>query len=185
MIEVPPGLQGILDDFFQRPICSEQPIDGKTWCGDVGLPGPDHGNGAKYLLLPPDYQGNPPEGFLTFRSRTYGVFVFWRGFFRDPKQLEEPVRVMEQTRIYPLGKKAPPSLCNFLTRQPRRRICFMLPMERLSTFSLGSSITNMLIQPIEKCVGCSRRSGSSKDRSLSRMLICEACSSLQRELPRI
>ena len=105
VIEVPPGLQGILDDFFQRPICSEQPIDGKTWCGDVGLPGPDHGKGAKYLLLPPDYQGNPPEGFLTFRSRTYGVFVFWRGFFRDPKQLEEPVRVMEQTRIYPLGKK--------------------------------------------------------------------------------
>jgi hypothetical protein len=33
------------------------------------------------------------------------VFVFWRGFFKDPKQLEEPVRVMEQTRIYPLGKK--------------------------------------------------------------------------------
>ena len=40
VIEVPPGLQGILDDFFQRPICSEQPIEGRTWCGDVGLPGP-------------------------------------------------------------------------------------------------------------------------------------------------
>jgi hypothetical protein len=34
------------------------------------------------------------------------VFVFWRGFFTDPKQLAEPVRVMEQTRIYPLGKEA-------------------------------------------------------------------------------
>jgi len=33
------------------------------------------------------------------------VFVFWRGFFKDPKQLEGPVAVMEQTRIYPLGKK--------------------------------------------------------------------------------
>ena len=32
--------------------------------------------------------------------------MFWRGFFKDPKQLEEPVKVMEQTRIYPLGKKA-------------------------------------------------------------------------------
>ena len=31
--------------------------------------------------------------------------MFWRGFFRDPKQLEEPVRVMEQTKIYPLGKE--------------------------------------------------------------------------------
>ena len=46
-----------------------------------------------------------PPGYFTYRSRTYGVFVFWRGFFKDPKQLDEPVRVMEQTRIYPLGKK--------------------------------------------------------------------------------
>jgi hypothetical protein len=30
VIEVPPGLQGILDDFFQRPICSAAPIGGKT-----------------------------------------------------------------------------------------------------------------------------------------------------------
>jgi hypothetical protein len=37
------------------------------------------------------------------RSRTYGVFVFRRGFFKDPKQLEE--RVMEQTRIYPFGRR--------------------------------------------------------------------------------
>jgi hypothetical protein len=70
------------------------------------LPGPDHGRGAKYLLLPPDFKGKPPGGYITMRSRTYGVFVFWRGFFKDPKQLDEPVKVMEQTRIYPLGKKA-------------------------------------------------------------------------------
>lgn len=30
VIEVPPGLQGILDDFFQRPICSEGEIDGRV-----------------------------------------------------------------------------------------------------------------------------------------------------------
>jgi hypothetical protein len=34
------------------------------------------------------------------------VMVFWRGFFKDPKQLAEPVAVMERTRIYPLGKQA-------------------------------------------------------------------------------
>lgn len=85
VIEVPPGLQGILDDFFQRPICSVAEIEGRIWCGDVGLPGPDKGQGAKYLLLPPDYKDTPPPGYLTFKSRTYGVFVFWRGFFTDPK----------------------------------------------------------------------------------------------------
>ncbi|MGF6174270.1 DUF1254 domain-containing protein [Ensifer sp. 4252] len=105
VIEVPPGLQGIIDDFFQRPIPSEGEIGGRKWAGDVGLPGPDQGKGGKYLILPPDYDGEVPEGYFTYRSGTYGVFVFWRGFFKDPKQLEEPVKVMEQTRIYPLGKE--------------------------------------------------------------------------------
>jgi hypothetical protein len=105
VIEVPPGLQGILDDFWQRPICSEGAINGKVWCGDVGLPGPDKGKGGKYLVLPPDYTGKVPKGYMTFRSKTYGVFVFWRGFFKDPDKLDGPVKVMEQTRIYPLGKK--------------------------------------------------------------------------------
>jgi hypothetical protein len=105
VIEIPPGLQGILDDFFQRPICTERKIEGRIWCGDVGLPGPDHGKGGKYLILPPDYRGDVPREFFALRSHTYGVFVFWRGFFKDPKELDAPVKVMERTRIYPLGNK--------------------------------------------------------------------------------
>jgi hypothetical protein len=105
VIEVPPGLQGILDDFWQRPIRSVGKIDGREWAGDVGLPGPDRGKGGKYLVLPPDYKGETPEGYFTYRCGTYGLFVFWRGFFKNPHELAEPVRVMEQTRIYPVGKK--------------------------------------------------------------------------------
>ncbi len=93
VIEVPPKLQGLLDDFWQRPLC------------DVGFAGPDKGQGGNYLVLPPDYKGEEPKGFFTFRSRTYGVFVFWRAFYRDPASLEEPVKLIEQTRIYPLGKR--------------------------------------------------------------------------------
>lgn len=105
VVEVPPGVQGIFDDFFQRPICSDGQISGKTWCGDVGLPGPDQGKGGKYLLLPPDYKDKVPAGYLPYRSKTYGVMVLWRGFFKDPKELKEPVENMERTLIYPLGKK--------------------------------------------------------------------------------
>src|SRR5689334_22391067 len=94
VIEVPPGLQGILDDFWQRPIPSVGEIDGRKWAGDVGLPGPDKGKGGKYLILPPDYTGEIPTGYYTYRSGTYGVFVFWRGFFKNPHALAEPVRVM-------------------------------------------------------------------------------------------
>jgi hypothetical protein len=106
VIEAPPGLQGILDDFWQRPIRMVGQFDGRDWSGDVGLPGPDKGKGGKYLVLPPDHKGEVPAGYFTYRSRTYGVFVFWRGFFQDPGQLEGPVKVMEQTKIYPLGKEA-------------------------------------------------------------------------------
>jgi hypothetical protein len=71
----------------------------------VGLPGPDRGKGGTYLLLPPDYKDTQPDGYYTLRSRTYGVFVFWRGFFKDPKDLAPPVENIERTRIYPLGKE--------------------------------------------------------------------------------
>ena len=71
VIEVPPKQQGILDDFWQRPIC------------DVGYVGPDKGEGGKYLLLPPDFEGETPDGYFTFTSPTYNVFVFWRAFIKD------------------------------------------------------------------------------------------------------
>ena len=53
IFEAPPMLQGILLDFWQRPI----PVDGGKFFGDVGLPGPDGGKGGKFLLLPPSYKG--------------------------------------------------------------------------------------------------------------------------------
>ena len=95
VVEVPPNQQGILDDFWQRPIC------------DVGYVGPNKGEGGRYLLLPPDYEGDVPDGYYTFTSPTYNVFVFWRAFIQDGNTAE-PVALMEQTRIYPLAKKDNP-----------------------------------------------------------------------------
>ncbi|MGY5332253.1 DUF1254 domain-containing protein [Pseudomonas protegens] len=104
VVEAPPGVQGMFDDFFQRPIVGPT-IDGKTWRGDVGLAGPDKGKGGTYVLLPPDYKGpEPTEGYV-YRSRTNNVFLFWRTFFKDPKDLSVPVAEVERTKIYPLGKK--------------------------------------------------------------------------------
>jgi hypothetical protein len=95
VVEVPPHQQGILDDFWQRPIT------------DVGYVGPDAGEGGKYLLLPPDYVGEVPEGYHTFTSRTYGVLVFWRAFI-EGGDTSKPVALIEQTRIYPLAAAANP-----------------------------------------------------------------------------
>jgi len=110
VVEAPAGVQGILDDFFQRPLVGPT-IDGHTWTGDVGLAGPDKGKGGIYVLLPPDYKGEPPKaslpkGAFVYRSRTYNVFLFWRTFFSDPKDLSKANAQIAATRIYPLGQKA-------------------------------------------------------------------------------
>src|SRR5215470_7886873 len=75
VFEAPPGLQGILLDFWQRPI-SGPTIGGRAFAGDVGLPGPDAGKGGKFLILPPGYDEPEPEGYYVYRSGTYNVFVF-------------------------------------------------------------------------------------------------------------
>jgi hypothetical protein len=105
VFDAPPGLQGILLDFWQRPIPGPT-IDGHPFFGDVGLPGPDAGKGGKFLLLPPGYKGAIPDGYYVYRSGTNNVFVFLRAFYQDPKNLKPPVDLIEKTKIYPLGGEA-------------------------------------------------------------------------------
>ena len=101
VFEAPPGLQGILLDVWQRPI----PVDGGEFFGDVGLPGPDAGKGGTFLLLPPGYTGEIPEGCYVYRSATNNVFVFLRAFYRDPQDLAPAVSLIERSRIHPLGRQ--------------------------------------------------------------------------------
>ncbi|MGF6771062.1 hypothetical protein P3T18_003541 [Paraburkholderia sp. GAS199] len=104
VVEVPPQNQGILDDFYQRPL-SGPTIGGKTYTGDLGFAGPDGGKGGKYLIVPWNYKGAAPKGYYLYRSRTNNVFVFYRGFFTDPKDLKPANALIAGTRIYPYGKK--------------------------------------------------------------------------------
>ena len=99
VFEAPPNLQGILLDFWQRPI----PVDGGTFAGDVGLPGPDGGKGGKFLVLPPSYDGDVPEGYYVYRSGTNNLFIFLRSFYKDPNDLTPAVELMEQAKVYPLN----------------------------------------------------------------------------------
>src|SRR5258705_4074835 len=54
VVEVPPGLQGILDDFWQPPIRSEWQIGGRQFGGSLGMPRPAHAKWRKLPFLPPD-----------------------------------------------------------------------------------------------------------------------------------
>src|SRR5262245_15710444 len=105
VFEAPPGLQGILLDFWQRPIPGPT-ISGTAFLGDVGLPGPDSGQGGKFLILAPGYDKPVPEGYFVYRSGTNNVFVFLRSFYQDPNNLTPAVALMERAKIYPLGGEA-------------------------------------------------------------------------------
>ena len=77
VMEAPPMLQGILMDFWQRPI----PVDGGKFFGDVGLAGPDGGKGGKFLLAPPGYKGVGSRRLLRIP-------------FRNKQRLHLPARVL-------------------------------------------------------------------------------------------
>lgn len=93
VVAAPRDVIGMFTDLFQRTIT------------DVGLIGPDRARGGLYLLLPPGYDGEIPQGYFAFKSSTYNVMLFFRTVMGkgatapDPKQA---VTLAEQTRIYPL-----------------------------------------------------------------------------------
>lgn len=101
VFEAPPKLQGILLDFWQRPI----PVDGGKFFGDLGLPGPDAGKGGKFLLLPPGYKGKVPKGYYVYRSGTANVFIFLRSFYQSLDNISPAVDVLKRSVLYPLGQK--------------------------------------------------------------------------------
>src|SRR5271155_6217324 len=76
VLETPPRALGTLDDFWWR------------WVIDFGAPGPDRGQGGRYLILPPGYDGPVPDGgFYVGRSKTDHVLYAVRAFMvnNDPK----------------------------------------------------------------------------------------------------
>lgn len=103
VIEVPPRLQGLMDDMWHRPLNGPRIDDQTTYLGDLGLPGPDKGDGGKYLLVREGQEGDvDADGYFLFTSKTNSVFIFLRTFFLDVENLEPAVSLMEDTKIYPL-----------------------------------------------------------------------------------
>jgi hypothetical protein len=97
-------------DLTKGPMVVEQPPKGLgtindmwfAWIVDVGFPGPDRGEGGKYLLLPPGYDGPVPDGgFYVARSKTTRVIYAARAFLtdNDPKPAVENIK--KNTKIYP------------------------------------------------------------------------------------
>jgi hypothetical protein len=106
VVDAPARMLGLIQDGIQRYLV------------DIGPLGPDQGNGGKYLVLPPDHDGEVPEGFFVVRSPTYSALVALRGFQVDGST-EHAVHLIRGLQIYPLNADPRPAM-EFLngSRQP-------------------------------------------------------------------
>jgi hypothetical protein len=97
VLEVPPKVLGAINDIWFR------------WVIDLGITGPDKGKGGKYLLLPPGYTGDVPEGYYVVHSKTYNLWIPWRSFLVDGDPKPGVDLVKKFTKIYLLADKDKPA----------------------------------------------------------------------------
>ncbi len=115
VVEIPPGSgPGTVNDAFFRFVV------------DMGAPGPDRGKGGKYLILPPDYQGDlqgPIGGkeqelngqkYFVVRSPTYVQWMALRGFLVDGKTDAAVAMFKNGVKTYPLAQAANPPKMEFI-----------------------------------------------------------------------
>ena len=95
VIEAPAMMLGGISDLWQREIMG------------IGPTGTDKGNGGKFLLLPPDFDGTVPAGYFSARAPSYAVVLGVRGFQADGKP-DKAVALMKTLRVYPLSQAASP-----------------------------------------------------------------------------
>jgi hypothetical protein len=92
VVETPPNVLGIVDDGWMRFIT------------DLGNAGPDKGKGGKYLLLPPGYDGDVPEGYFVFECPTYRNWIMVRGFVENTGTGDDAIAYYKDNfKIYPLA----------------------------------------------------------------------------------
>jgi hypothetical protein len=103
VIEIPAavgaGLLGGMTNAWDEPVT------------DIGPAGDDQGEGGKYLLLPPDFKGEPPPGFFALRYSTYNGYALFRAIpvSSSDADVAASLALVKKLRVYPLAaQKSPP-----------------------------------------------------------------------------
>jgi len=102
VIETPPNVLGFIDDAWF------------LYVADFGNAGPDRGQGGKFLVLPPGYDGAVPDGYYVVRTTTFGNWVVWRGFPVDGSTRPAVKATRRHFKVYPLSRKDEPPQMTFI-----------------------------------------------------------------------
>lgn len=104
VLDIPPGdavnvLNGNVCTVWQVPL------------EDVGRYGADRGEGGRYLILPPGWDGEIPDGYIVLRSDTRRVYALLRSVLPEATQeaLDSGLEYCSRIRIHPLADAGNPS----------------------------------------------------------------------------
>ena len=83
---------------------------------DIGPAGEDQGEGGKYLLLPPAFQGDPAPGYIPLRSTTNNGYALYRAIPAGPTEADvaAALALVKTLRAYPLAQAANPPEQRFI-----------------------------------------------------------------------
>jgi hypothetical protein len=105
VVELPPAVPGAsfygtIEDAWYVPLV------------DIGF----EGKGGKYLVLPPDFKGDVPDGYIPVRPATYNTMTLLRSILASlsEKDVKAGDELVQQVKIYPLSKAANPPAQRFL-----------------------------------------------------------------------
>jgi hypothetical protein len=102
VLEIPPAgdgsITGTIMDAWQAALA------------DVGPAGADKGKGGKYLILPPDYKGKTPQGYIVLPSMTYQGYALLRSILKSGSDADvaKAVAYAKRIKLYPLAQAGKP-----------------------------------------------------------------------------
>lgn len=108
VIDVPPAgdkaaFFGTIVNAWQVPIA------------DVGTTGDDAGEGGKYLILPPGYEGDvPQDGYFVYEANTYGVHFAFRPIAKDGGTSADQADYAQTLQWYPYAQADNPPATQFI-----------------------------------------------------------------------
>jgi hypothetical protein len=108
VIEIPPADEGSITGTIMD--CWQGSLE------DVGPAGVDKGKGGKYLITPPGFTGEVPDGYLHLPSNNYQGFALLRSILksRSDSDIAKAVAYGKRTKLYPLSQAAKPPETTFV-----------------------------------------------------------------------
>ena len=104
VVEIPPGCgPGTVNDAWFRFVT------------DMGRPGPDRGQGGKYLIVPAGYEGPVPDGHFVSESPSRINWLILRSLLVDGSPDAPTKNFQDGLRVYPLSQADDPPAMEFIS----------------------------------------------------------------------